>query len=172
MFDAQAQDQSHRPLKAVPLAHLARQGRWSLDAPRSYLVPVLMWFTAGQGRLSINDEMRGFTANNAIFLPATSRHAFEVCGRTQGTALFLGTDDLPMPGQMLHLRLTQLAEQIELNDLIEGFRRDAASAAPLAEQMLHHRAALIALWLSRKAIEGRSHPAADPQTAALAGPRG
>jgi len=152
MFESQPQDSAQRPLKAVPISRLARDGRWSLDAPRSYLVPVLMWFTVGQGRIAIGDTVRGYTANNAIFLPANTQHACEALGRTQGTALFLGArEDLAVPSEVLHLRLSSLKPQAELNQLVEGFRQDAASTAPFANEILHHRAALISLWLAQQA---------------------
>ena len=153
MFDSQTQDIAHRPLKAVPIGHLARDARWSMDAPRSYLVPVLMWFTAGQGRFALGDRMRGYTAHNAIFLPANTAHAVEACGRTQGTALFLGARaNLPVPREVLHLRLSAISQQTELNQLVEGFRSDCDSDGPIAEEMRHHRAALIGLWLTRQAM--------------------
>ena len=153
MFDTSIQDVAQRPLKAVPISHLVREGRWAIDAPRSYLVPVLLWFTTGQGRFAIGDELRGYTAHNAIFLPANTLHACEPCGRTQGTALFLGSrQDLPLPDGAMHLRLTGLQNQTELNQLVEGFRLDASAGGPLSGEILHHRAALILLWLLRHQI--------------------
>lgn len=152
MFDSQTQDIAHRPLKAVPIGQLARDAKWSMDAPRSYLVPVLMWFTGGQGRFSLGDQLRGYTAHNAIFLPANTSHAVEACGRTQGTALFLGgRADLPVPREVMHVRLSSLTQQTELNQLVEGFRADCRADGPIAEEMRHHRAALIGLWLTRQA---------------------
>lgn len=174
MFDSQTQDIAQRPLKAVPLGHLVRQARWSLDAPRSYLVPVLLWITAGQGRFAADGRMRGFTAHNAIFLPANTSHAVEACGRTQGTALFLGArSDLPSPTEIIHLRLSTIGEQTELNHLVDGFRNDCACDGPISEEMRHHRAALIALWLTRQAQQTRAlRPAparvAPPQPASRA----
>jgi hypothetical protein len=154
MFDSQTQDSSQRPPKAVPVSHLAREARWAIDTPRSYLVPVLMWITCGQGRLNVNGEMRGYTAHNAIFLPANTPHACEACGRTQGTAVFLGgRNDLPVPQGVLHLRLTLLHQQTELNELVEGFRRDCSTGGPLGDEILYHRAALISLWLMRHGLQ-------------------
>ncbi|WP_193140702.1 MULTISPECIES: hypothetical protein [unclassified Meridianimarinicoccus] len=151
MFDSQSSDSTQRPLKAVPISQLARQGRWEIDTPRSYLVPVLLWFTCGQGRLSIGGEVRGYTAHNAIFLPANTSHACQALGRTQGTALFMGgRKDLPVPQEVLHLRLSTLQDQAELNQLVEGFRADCRSTLPLTDEVLHHRASLISLWLTRK----------------------
>ena len=157
MFDSQTQNGALRLLKAVPIAHLAREGRWSLDSPRSYLVPVLLWFTDGQGRLGVGDALCGYTAHNAIYLPANTLHACEICGRTQGTALFLGSDhDLPAPDGPMHLRLTALQDHSEINLLVEGFRRDSAEGGPLIDEILHHRAALITLWLLRQSLSQRT----------------
>lgn len=153
MFDSQSTETGHRPLKAVPISQISRQGGWAMDAPRSYLVPVLLWFTCGQGRLSVDGELRGYTAHNAIFLPANTPHACQACGRTQGTALFLGgRKDLPVPDRVLHLRLSTLQDQSELNQLVEGFRQDCLTNLPLTDEVLHHRAALISLWLTRKSL--------------------
>lgn len=168
MFDSQSSDTGQRPLKAVPISQLSRKGQWVIDAPRSYLVPVLLWFTCGQGRISIDGQMRGYTAHNAIFLPANTPHACQACGRTQGTALFLGgRKDLPVPHDVLHLRLASLQEQTEFNQLVEGFRNDCLSSLPLMDEVLHHRAALISLWLTRKSLlTGTRMIAHQPVTAA------
>ena len=171
MFDSQSPDHIQRPPMAVPVSHLAREGRWAIDAPRSYLVPVLLWFTCGQGRLSVHGEMRGYTAHNAICLPANTPHACEAFGRTQGTALFLGArGDLPVPADMLHLRLTALHQQTELNDLVDGFRRDCATGGPLGDEILYHRAALIGLWLTRHGLMTGARPA-QATPARVDGPR-
>jgi hypothetical protein len=69
---------------------------------------------------------------------------------------------------MLHLRLTALREQTELNDLVDGFRRDCATAGPLGDEILYHRAALIGLWLTRHGLMTGTRPA---QTIASDGPR-
>ena len=139
-----------------------------MDAPRSYLVPVLLWFTCGQGRLSVHGEMRGYTAHNAIFLPANTPHACQACGRTQGTALFLGgRKDLPVPEDVLHLRLSSLQDQSELNQLVEGFRQNCLTDLPLTDEVLHHRAALISLWLTRKSLLGPMRLLAAPTRPAL-----
>lgn len=156
MFDSQNQDLAQRPPKAVPVSLLAREAKWAIDAPRSYLVPVLLWFSSGQGRLSVNGVLRGYTAHNAIFLPANTPHACETCGRTQGTAVFLGgRSDLPVPSELLHLRLTSFQHQTDLNELVEGFRRDCANTSPLGDEILFHRAALISLWLTRHHLQSQ-----------------
>ena len=67
---------------------------------------------------------------------------------------FGGRKDLPVPEDVLHLRLSSLQDQSELNQLVEGFRQDCLTNLPLTDEVLHHRAALISLWLTRKSLLG------------------
>ncbi|OSP53645.1 hypothetical protein [Pseudoruegeria sp. SK021] len=153
MVDSTSHERGLRPLQAVSIGHLSREARWSLTTPRSYLVPVLFWFTGGQGRISVNGTLRGYTSHNAIFLPANTSHACEAMGRTQGTALFFGgRTELSGPSEMLHLRLSTIQQQTEMNQLVENFRQDCTSNLPLTDEVLYHRACLILLWLAQNSL--------------------
>jgi AraC family transcriptional activator of pobA len=73
-------------------------GRWRVEAMRAYAEPLLLWFTRGQGRITVGGITRGYGAHNAIYIPAGMMHGFEVGPQTFGTALFFGRDhglDLP-----------------------------------------------------------------------------
>lgn len=153
MFDSQERDTGLRPLKAVSLGHIARESRMGLEAPRSYLVPVLFWITSGQGRIMLDGTVRGFTAHNAIYLPANTPHACEVGPRLQGSVVFFGgRDGLPGLSEPMHLRVTQLQKQTELNQHVEELRRASADTGPLQQEILFHRAALTLLWLAREQL--------------------
>ena len=65
------------PFRVLPLGRLAKGGRWRTEAMRSYGAPVLLWFTRGQGRITINGRTNGYTAHNAVFIPAGTMHGFE-----------------------------------------------------------------------------------------------
>lgn len=160
MFDNQSQDLAQRPLKAVSLGHIARESRMGMDAPRTYLVPVLFWITSGQGRMMIDGNMRGYTSHNAIYLPANTPHALDVGSRTHGSvAFFGGGSDLPRPSETIHLRITELQKQSELNQLMEGLIEDSADdSSPFRQEVIHHRAALTLLWIAQ---EGMSVTARD-----------
>lgn len=154
MFDSQGLDIAKRPLQAVSIGHLARESHFGLSAPRSYVVPVLLWLTCGQGRFSIDGKMRGYTAHNAIFMTANTSHAWDVGPRTQGTAVFFGGDGrLPLPEDSMHLRISSLQLQGEMNQHIDGLRRDSETPSPYAKEVLFHRAALTLLWLGQTALE-------------------
>ncbi|MGB3314183.1 MAG: hypothetical protein WBB85_07205, partial [Albidovulum sp.] len=55
-------------LRIVPIPRLAAGGRWRVEAMRSLSEPMLLWFTKGQGRITIAGSTRGYTANNAVFI--------------------------------------------------------------------------------------------------------
>ncbi|QDY69339.1 hypothetical protein [Qingshengfaniella alkalisoli] len=151
MFDTQSNDTMRRHFQIVSIGHLAKEGGWGVDAPRSYLVPVLLWFTSGQGRISIDGEVRGFTAHNAIYLPANTPVGCDVGKRTQGTAIFFGGHHpLPKPQETLHLRLHGLQKQTDFNQLIESLMLANGDPSVYRDEMVFHHAALTLLWLARE----------------------
>lgn len=152
MFDNQASDNARRPFQVVSIGHLAREGSWGVDAPRSYLVPVLLWFTAGQGRVVIDGQVRGYNAHNAIYLPPNSPIGCDVGLRTQGSAIFFGGhNNLPLPSEIIHLRLHGLQKQAELNQHVERLNRGIDDHGPFRDEVQYHQASLILLWLAREA---------------------
>lgn len=156
MFDSQSKDSAQRPFHIVSVTHLAREGQWGIDAPRSYLVPVLLWFTSGQGRFMVDGIVRGFTAHNAIYLPANTPHTCDPGGRIQGSAVFFGgRNDLPFPDTGLHLRLQHLQKQAELNQLVDAMTRTADEKSAFCNEILFHQAALTLIWLIREAEAAR-----------------
>ncbi len=51
---------SHLRLMAIP--RLAAGGRWRVEAMRSLSEPLLLWFTRGQGRITVAGVTRGYGA--------------------------------------------------------------------------------------------------------------
>jgi AraC family transcriptional activator of pobA len=150
MFDSLTPGKMKTAVHVASVGHVARDARWALDAPRSYLVPSLFWFTGGQGRMQIEDGLRGFNAHSAIFLPANTPHSMEIAPRTQGMALFFNAGTgLNFPERFLHLRLHGAGRQSELTRMIEEITREVASGASDADAVLFHQSALLMLWLHR-----------------------
>ena len=52
--------------RLVAIPRLAAGGRWRVEAMRAYSEPLMLWFTKGQGRVTISGVTRGYTAHNAI----------------------------------------------------------------------------------------------------------
>ncbi len=139
-------------LRLVPVARLAAGGRWRVEAMRAYSEPVLLWFTRGQGRITVGGLTRGYGAHNAIFIPAGMMHGFEPGAQSSGTALFFGADHgLDLPGDPLHLRIREVGPQAELSSIIENIQRELESSRPAADRAARHHLGLLTVWLERQA---------------------
>jgi AraC-like DNA-binding protein len=157
----------------VPLQRLAQGGRWRTEAMRSYSGPILLWFTRGQGRITVAGVTRGFGAHNAVFLPAGTMHGFEVTAQVFGSALFFpqGTA-LRLPEAPQHLRFREATEQAELTGLIDNMQRELERDLAEAKRAVELHAGLLSVWLERQlaaqaAPEGRE-PAAKRLSTAYA----
>lgn len=138
-------------LRIVPIPRLAAGGRWRVEAMRSYSEPLLLWFTRGQGRITVNGVTRGYGAHNAIFIPAGVMHGFDVGSQCYGTAVFFGrSTDLSLPDVPHHLRIRDVGPQAELSGLIDNVQRELDSGKPGAERAAHHHLGLLGVWLERQ----------------------
>lgn len=139
-------------LRLVAIPRLAAGGRWRVEAMRSISEPMLLWFTKGQGRITIAGVTRGYTANNAIFVPAGVMHGFEVGPQVFGTAVFFGRDcDVTLPTVPLHLRIRETNAQQELNVTLDAILREMDSENPAHDRATRHYLGLLGVWLERQA---------------------
>lgn len=137
--------------RLVAIPRLAAGGRWRVEAMRTLNEPCLLWFTRGQGRITIAGLTRGYGPNNAIFIPKGVMHGFEVAPQTFGTALFFGREhDLPLPSTPQHLRVREQALQAELNQALEAMSREMASDKPSHIRAAMAHLSLISVWLDRQ----------------------
>jgi AraC-like DNA-binding protein len=139
-------------LMAIP--RLAAGGRWRVEAMRSLSEACLLWFTKGQGRITVAGVTRGYTAHNAIFIPAGVMHGFEVNQQVFGTAVFFGRDTrIQLPAQPLHLRIREVHAQQELNVLLDMIQRELDADAAGHDRAALHHLGLLGVWLERQAIK-------------------
>lgn len=151
--------------RIIAIPRLAIGGRWRVEAMRSLSEPMLLWFTRGQGRITIAGETRGYGAHNAIFVPAGVMHGFEVGAQTFGTALFFGTmTTVTLPTEPTHLRIRDATTQAELSAVIDSIQREMDSGKAGHERATRHHLGLVGVWLERQrdiaADEQRGKPAA------------
>jgi AraC-like DNA-binding protein len=148
--------------RIVPLQRLAHGGRWRTEAMRSYSCALLLWFTRGQGRITVAGVTRGFGAHNAVFLPAGTMFGFEMTGQVFGNAVFFpqGTA-LPLPDVPHHLRFREASEQAELNLLIDNIQREVERDLPVASRAVEHHAGLLSVWLERQILSQETPEARD-----------
>ena len=119
---------------------------------RSLSEPLLLWFTRGQGRITVAGTTRGYGAHNAIFIPAGTMHGFEVSAQAFGTAVFFGrASDVTLPDGPLHLRIRDAAPQMELNAILENIKLETESDKPAHGRAARHYLGLLGVWLERQA---------------------
>ena len=78
--------------RVMSLMRLAQGGRWRTEAQRSYVRPCLLWFTRGQGRVTVAGQTRGYGPHNAVFLHGGTMKGFDMLGQVLGTAIFFPED--------------------------------------------------------------------------------
>lgn len=138
-------------LRLVAIPRLAAGGRWRVEAMRALSEPMLLWFTKGQGRITIAGSTRGYTAHNAIFIPAGVMHGFEVGPQVFGTAVFFGRDtDITLPPAPHHLRIKEAFVQQELNLILDAIGREMDSDTPAHDRATRHYLGLLSVWLERQ----------------------
>jgi AraC-like DNA-binding protein len=140
-------------LRLTPISRLAAGGRWRVEAMRSLREAVLLWFTQGQGRITIAGTTRGYGPHNAIFIPPGTMHGFEVTQRVQGTAVFFGRDHgLDLPEAVPVLRLRDPISQKELVGILENIQREVEGNRPGAARAAQHHLGLLSVWLERQIL--------------------
>jgi len=138
-------------LRVVPLPRIGQGDRWQTEAMRSYAQPILIWFTRGQGRITVSGNTRGYGAHNAIFLPPNTMHGFEMGGQVFGSIVYFPTDqDLTLPSETQHLRFREGQQQSELTAMIENLQRETEQSLTGGDRALHHHVGLLSVWLERQ----------------------
>ena len=140
------------PFRLVAIPRLAAGGRWRVEAMRSLSEPCLLWFTKGQGRITLAGVTRGYTAHNALFIPAGVMHGFEVGAQVFGTAVFFGRDTrVELPKSPLHLRIREVHAQQDLNVTLDAVQRELDASTPGHVRAAEHHLGLVGVWLERQA---------------------
>jgi AraC-like DNA-binding protein len=144
-------------LRLMPIPRLATGGRWRVEAMRSLSEPILLWFTRGQGRITVGGVTRGYGVHNAVYIPAGVMHGFEVGQQTYGTAVFFGHNcTVSLPTEALHLRIRDAGPQGELNLILDNIQRELEGARPGAERAAQMYLGLLGVWLERQREGGQS----------------
>ena len=139
--------------EVTSISRLARGERWRTEAMRSYDRPVLLWFTRGQGRITIAGRSGGYSAHSAIFLPAGTMHGFSVTSAVFGSMIRLTeTNGFDWPSEPLHLRLREVHLQRELTGMIDAMEREQNADAPAKSQAIVHHEGLLSIWFERTRI--------------------
>ena len=153
-------DPADYPVEVYSVARMAQGGRWRTEAMRSYDRPVLVWFTRGQGRLTVAGRSLGYGPHNMVFLPAQTMHGFTTTGPVLGSVVFLPRDEgYDWLAEPTHLRLHEVQLQRELTGLIDNMQSEISSGASQVSRALGYHAGLLSVWLSRTTELYRNAPA-------------
>lgn len=165
MTQAQSAPIEASQMRLVALPRLASAGRWRVEAMRSLSEGCFLWFTKGQGRITVAGVTRGYTAHNAIYIPPGVMHGFEVGPQVFGTAVFFGRDSsVTLPQTPQHLRIREVHAQQELNVILDMIQREMDSDTPAHERAARHYLGLLGVWLERQSV--KAAPEATPPDAA------
>ena len=155
--------------RTTPIPHLARGGRWRVESMRSYSHARLIWFTRGQGRITIAGVTRGYGPNNAVFLPAGTMHGFEIHSQVFGTVLDLPADYSGyLPSDPTHLRVRDAMHQGEFNSYLESFQREISRKDIKSKEALEAYASLMMIWIDRQIARGATDAVPDDASNRLA----
>ena len=147
-------------VRLVPIPMLATGGRWRVEAMRSIAEPLFLWFTHGQGRITVSGRTRDYAAHDAIFIPAGVMHGFEIGPDAAGTAIFFHRRcDIPLPVHPLHLHVASAGARHELARLLVMIGRELAGDAPGHDRAVGCHAGLLGVWLERQAGRLSQDPA-------------
>ncbi|UWQ12987.1 AraC family transcriptional regulator [Aliiroseovarius sp. M344] len=141
------------PFRVLPLARLGSGGRWRTEAMRSYGAPVLLWFTRGQGRITVNGVTAGYGPHNCVYLPAGTMHGFEMSSQVNGTIVVFPQgceEELALPDDAIHLRLREADKQMVLNGLVDDLQREMEKNSDTANRAMMCHAGLLSVWLERQ----------------------
>lgn len=145
--------------RVTSMMRLAKGGAWRTEAQRCHVRPLLLWFTRGQGRITVAGATRGFGPHNAVFIPGGTMHGFSMMGQVLGTAiLFPETLAAELPDEPLHLRLRDGLHQAELTELVAALEKESSKDRPAAKRALLHWGGLVAVWLERHADLAEAGP--------------
>lgn len=140
--------------RLVAIPRLAAGGRWRVEAMRAISEPMLLWFTKGQGRITVAGNTRGYTAHTAVFIPAGVMHGFEVGAQVFGTAVFFGRDSgLPLPKTPHLIRVREVHAQQELNVTLDMIQREQNADTPAHDRAAEAYLGLLGVWLERQVIK-------------------
>jgi len=129
------------------ISRMSQGGRWRTEAMRSYDRPVLIWFTRGQGRITISGRSGGYGAHSAVFLPAGTMHGFTVSPAVLGSVVRLTGSDWPL--EATHIRLREVHLHRELTGMIEAIEREQNTNADNKARAIAHHEGLLSIWFDR-----------------------
>ena len=131
-------------------------GRWRTEAMRSHAAPRLLFFSKGQGRITVAGLTSGYGPNNLIFIPAHVMYGFEVGPTVHGQMLTIPQAMAgDWPEDHVHLRLRDVHAQKEIALHFDNLERELLSDRAGHNRAAHHYLGILSVFLQRQ-IERRA----------------
>ena len=141
------------PFRLTAIPRLSAGDRWRVEGMRSLEEPCFLWFTKGQGRITLAGQTRGYTAHNGIFIPKGVMHGFEVGAQVFGTCVFFGQDASDnLPQSAVHMRIREVYAQQELNATLDAIQRELENDQPGNLRAARAYVSLLSVWIERQAL--------------------
>ena len=120
---------------------------------------LFLWFTRGQGRITVSGITRGYQAQNAVFVPAGHMHGFELGRHVLGSAIFIPPSiDLTLPDEPVHVRGIDGKLHGELTHIVDNLDKELQGDEAEAQKAAQLLTGLLGVWLQRQ----RQIPFASP----------
>lgn len=143
----------------MTLAQFGQNEPWRRGLVHVQRGGMLLWVTRGQGVVHMHGQRRGFSTNNAIYIPPNHLLAVDFGRQTLGQAVAVPSAlATAFPKTEYLLRIQDGLSQSELTGLIEDMRREIQQDRPFLQDALAAQSALLGIWLRRQ-IERQEAPA-------------
>lgn len=164
-------------LRLSAIGQLGQGSRWRTEAMRAHATPRLIFFTKGQGRITVAGLTSGYGANNLIFLPARTMYGYEVGPTAFGLMLTIPAAMAhEWPDEPVHLRLRDVMAQKEIATAFDHLERELGSDLAGHSRAAHYHLGLLAVLFERQmarrgedGVDPRRHSAAARLVAAYSG---
>ncbi len=139
-------------IQIVSIANISASGRWRAELLHSKDQHLLLWFTKGQGQVSINGNRQVFGPNTVVYIPAGTPHSFELKPSVFGTAVLMDVHpQLEMPPHPILYRVRDLLLHGEFVGLFEAMQREVKRQGVQGQaRACRLHAGILGVWLDRQ----------------------
>ena len=131
--------------------------KWRTEAMRSHNTPRLLYFSRGQGRITVAGLTSGYGPNNLVFIPPHTQYGYEAGNMVYGYEVTIPHDHAAdWPSEPLHLRLRDVATQGEFVNYIDALDRENKSTAAGHDRATMNWLGLLSVFFERQ-IEAARH---------------
>ena len=146
------------------IAQSPTAGRWRTEAMRSHASPRLIYFSKGQGRITVAGLTSGYGPNNLIYIPAHVMYGFEAGPTVFGYILSIpAAMASEWPEEHIHLRMRDVIAQKEMTGHFDNLERELKSEKAGHSRAAHYYLGIMSVAFQRL-VENRPVDAIDSRS--------